>query len=69
MRLEDQTVFVTGAGSGIGRATALLAASEGAAVACADIDEKTLGETVSMLKQAGGRAAGAVCNVTDMASV
>lgn len=69
MRLEDQTVFVTGAGSGIGRATALLAASEGAAVACADIDEKTLDETVSLLKQAGGRAAGAVCNVTDMASV
>ncbi len=69
MRLEDQTVFVTGAGSGIGRATALLAASEGAAVACADIDEKTLDETVSLLKQAGGRAAGVVCNVTDMASV
>ena len=69
MRLEDQTVFVTGAGSGIGRATALLAASEGAAVACADIDEKTLDETVSLLEQAGGRAVGAVCNVTDMASV
>jgi len=69
MRLEDRTVFVTGAGSGIGRATALLAASEGAAVACADIDEKTLDETVSLLKQVGGRAAGVVCNVTDMASV
>jgi NAD(P)-dependent dehydrogenase (short-subunit alcohol dehydrogenase family) len=69
MRLEDQTVFVTGAGSGIGRATALLAASEGATVACADIDEKTLAETVSLVKEAGGRVEGTVCNVMELASV
>jgi NAD(P)-dependent dehydrogenase (short-subunit alcohol dehydrogenase family) len=69
LRLQDRSVFVTGAGSGIGRATALLAASEGAAVGCADIDEKSVGETVALVKEAGGRAVGAVCNVMDGAAV
>ncbi len=69
MRLQDQAVFITGAGSGIGRATALLAASEGAAVGCADIDESSLAETVAMVEAAGGRALGVSCNVMDGESV
>ncbi|MDH3686071.1 MAG: SDR family oxidoreductase [Myxococcales bacterium] len=68
-RLSDQTVFVTGAGSGIGRATAILAASEGAAVVCADVDEKTLRETVAALEADGARAHAVPCNVMDPASV
>ena len=39
MRFEDTTVFVTGSGSGIGRATAERCASEGATVVVADVDE------------------------------
>jgi NAD(P)-dependent dehydrogenase (short-subunit alcohol dehydrogenase family) len=69
MRLQDRTAFVTGAGSGIGRATALLAAREGAAVACVDIDEAALAETVELVEKQGGRARGAVCNVMDGDSV
>jgi NAD(P)-dependent dehydrogenase (short-subunit alcohol dehydrogenase family) len=65
MRLEDQTVFITGAGSGIGRAATLLAAREGASVACVDIEEKGLGETVALVEEAGGRIDASVCNITD----
>ena len=69
MRLQDRTVFVTGAGSGIGRATALLAAREGARVACVDIDETTLAETVTLVEKEGARAQSSVCDITDAASV
>ncbi len=56
MMLEGKKVVVTGGGSGIGRATCLLAAVEGSAVAVADIDPKTAAETVSMVEEAGGEA-------------
>ena len=45
MRLEDKTVFITGAGSGIGLATSLLCAEEGAHVIATDIDEESAEET------------------------
>ena len=57
MRFQDRGVFVTGAGSGIGRASALLVAGEGAAVACADIDERAAKETVALVEQAQGSRA------------
>ena len=63
MRLKDQTVFVTGAGSGIGRAAALLASREGAAVACVDINEQGLKETVALAEGAGGRIDGSTCDI------
>ncbi|MBW2268629.1 MAG: SDR family oxidoreductase [Deltaproteobacteria bacterium] len=68
-RFEGQTLFVTGAGSGIGRATALRAGAEGGHVACADIDEKALGETAELVRGAGGTALAVACNVTDATSV
>jgi 3-oxoacyl-[acyl-carrier protein] reductase len=56
MKLSNKTALITGAGSGFGRASAILFSAEGAKVAVADIDEKTGQETVSLVKQKGGEA-------------
>jgi NAD(P)-dependent dehydrogenase (short-subunit alcohol dehydrogenase family) len=53
MRLTGKRAFVSGAGGGIGRATALKFAAEGAAVICADLHEAALAETGAALKDAG----------------
>ena len=68
-RFEGRALFITGAGSGIGRVTAQQAAAEGARVACADIDEASLAETVELIRAADGTALATPCNVTDAASV
>lgn len=57
MRLQDKVALITGAGSGIGRETALLFAQEGAAVTVADVNDAGGLETVEMVQAAGGRAA------------
>lgn len=64
-RFEDKVALVTGAASGIGRATALRLASEGAAVVCADVDEPGLGETLAKIGAGRGRSAPAVVDVSD----
>lgn len=66
-RAKGLRVFVTGAGSGIGRATALRFAAEGAHVACADL--KGAKATVADIKKAGGQAVAYDLDVTDAASV
>ena len=72
MRLEDTTVVVTGASSGLGRATALLAAEEGASVVNADLtreprhDERPTDEAV---EATGGEALFVETDVTDLAAV
>ena len=53
-RLAGKVALITGAGSGIGRATALLFAQEGASVAVVDIADDSARETVSLIQQAGG---------------
>lgn len=50
MRLKDKVALITGAGSGIGRQTALLFSREGAAVVCVDVNEAAARETASQLK-------------------
>ncbi|KQT94446.1 acetoin dehydrogenase [Marmoricola sp. Leaf446] len=52
-RLQGKVVVVTGAGSGMGREVALLAARHGARVAVSDVNEQGLAETVDLLKHAG----------------
>jgi 3-oxoacyl-[acyl-carrier protein] reductase len=53
MRLENKVVIITGAGSGIGKETALLFAKEGAKVVVADVNEKAGEETVIEIKKNG----------------
>ena len=62
-------VIVTGAGSGIGRATARNAATIGLAVAAWDLDPGAVAETVRDIGQAGGRAVAATADVADDAQV
>src|SRR5947209_191939 len=57
MRFAEDVTFITGAGSGIGRATALRLASEGASVFCFDINAQAATETARQIESTGGRAA------------
>jgi NAD(P)-dependent dehydrogenase (short-subunit alcohol dehydrogenase family) len=68
-RFEGRTVIVTGASSGIGRATAVRIAAEGGAVACLDVVEEALKETVGSIVSAGGQAVAYRCDVSDEAGV
>ncbi|MCA3421243.1 MAG: SDR family NAD(P)-dependent oxidoreductase, partial [Roseomonas sp.] len=63
--LEGKSALVTGGASGIGRATALAFAREGARVAVADILEEAAQNTVSEIKAMGGQAIAIACDVTD----
>src|SRR5262245_47579372 len=64
MLLEGKVVVITGAGSGVGRASARTFAREGARVVCADIMEDWAKETVRLLESDGNVAAVAACDVT-----
>jgi NAD(P)-dependent dehydrogenase (short-subunit alcohol dehydrogenase family) len=54
MRLENKAALITGAGSGIGRATAELFAKEGARVAVVDLSEEAGAQTVEAIREYGG---------------
>ena len=64
IRLKEKLALVTGGASGIGRATAIRFANEGASVAVADIDESGATDTVSAIEEAGGNARGYAFDVT-----
>jgi NAD(P)-dependent dehydrogenase (short-subunit alcohol dehydrogenase family) len=55
-RLADKVALITGAGSGIGRASATLFAQEGAQIVCVDLNEASARETVHLITEAGGEA-------------
>ncbi|HUM70484.1 MAG TPA: SDR family oxidoreductase [Chloroflexota bacterium] len=55
-QLQNKVALITGGGSGIGRATAVLFAQEGANVAVADVNLDTAEETVAMITDGGGQA-------------
>ena len=68
-RFQGRTVFVTGAASGLGRATAKLFAAEGADVYAVDVDSAGLAETIESIRASGGRVEGGVCDVSSSAAV
>ena len=63
--LEGKSALVTGGASGIGRATALAFARDGARVAVADILEEAAQSTVAEIEAMGGQALAIACDVTD----
>jgi len=67
-RFKGRAILVTGAASGIGRATAEIFAREGARVACADIGEEQLADTVTGIRERGGEAVAIGANIADSAA-
>jgi len=67
--LKGKKAVITGAGSGIGRAIAVLFAQQGAEVCVLDISEEACSGTVSQIQEARGEANGYPCDVTDQAGV
>lgn len=63
-RFQGKTVFITGAGSGIGRSTSLAFAKAGAKVAAVDINVSAAEETAKLMKDEGGSALAIRCDVT-----
>jgi NAD(P)-dependent dehydrogenase (short-subunit alcohol dehydrogenase family) len=68
-KLEGKIAVVTGAGSGIGRASAVLFAAEGASVVVADVDREGGEETAARIAAAGGSSAFVATDVRSSASV
>ena len=69
MRLKDKVAIITGAGQGIGQATAMKFAREGARVAVCDINRASVDDTVATIVANGGEALGYTIDVTDKESI
>lgn len=69
MRLKDKVALITGAGGGIGQATAIRFAQEGARIIAVDLDEAGIAETLKLISESGGTAIAAVGNVTKRSEV
>ena len=68
-QMNDKVAIVTGGGSGMGRATSVLFAQEGAAVAVADLNDDGGQETVDMIEAAGGQALFVHTDTADESSI
>ncbi|MBN9073139.1 MAG: SDR family oxidoreductase [Rhizobiales bacterium] len=69
MRLHGKVAFVTGGGSGIGRAGAMAMASKGAHVIVTDRDQAAVGNVVERIRKAGGSGEAEVLDVADDAAI
>ncbi|GAH44961.1 unnamed protein product, partial [marine sediment metagenome] len=69
MRLKNKVAIITGAGSGIGRTTALLFSEEGAKVVVVEIDKERGQDTVDMITRKGREAFLVPTNITDPSQV
>jgi NAD(P)-dependent dehydrogenase (short-subunit alcohol dehydrogenase family) len=67
--LDGKSGVITGAGSGVGRATAVLFAEHGASVVVGDVRDEWADDTVALVKKAGGRAVAVHCDVSREADV
>lgn len=64
-RLQDRVAVVTGAARGIGAATAMRLAQDGAKVGVLDLNEEACQEVVQRIRESGGEAVAVACNVAD----
>lgn len=69
LRLDGRAVVLTGAGQGLGRASALTLAAHGAHVACTDLDEEAATGVADEINRAGGSARGYCVDVSDRAAM
>ena len=67
--LEGKTCVVTGAGSGVGRSSAVLFAEHGASVVVGDVRDDWTADTVALVEKAGGKAVSVHCDVSKEADV
>ena len=68
-RLQDRSTIVTGAASGMGKASAILFAAEGAKVACVDVNGVGAQAVAAEIRAAGGHAIAVACDLTSEKSV
>ena len=67
--VKGEHVYITGAGSGIGRTMAIKLAEMGARISCVDLDGAAANETAREITSAGGDAIGLQCDVTSSSDV
>jgi 2-keto-3-deoxy-L-fuconate dehydrogenase len=67
--LKNKSAIITGGGSGIGKAIAVLFAKQGASVNIIEMDENAASSTVTEIEQAGGKAAYHICDVSQQQQV